>query len=539
MTRLRPMVVLAGLLMVAAILRGCGLGMVEIDPNSQLSFRIENGAAGSMRVSIDVQRPDDDAIDGASAASAGKGRGATTADQSITLQSDQAEVLVPAGGVTTGVLTCGDLISLIATDGANGTTVAQLTGAGTGTPGFDSGSTSSSGERFLIRGDDYACGDSIVLQLPGAQSGRLFVVPPGGTMPTTIIGDGADSGDDPGADEPTGAGGTVTFRLENATPTAADFTIDTTDTGDGAEESQVIDVRVPPGAFTSGDVDCGDSFVVSSAMVDGGDSSVLYEGDGTGTPGFDGESIGFNGERLLLFGDHFKCGDSVVVRVTDDGSGIGPSSSDEPRGQVTVFNSGAALPDPDLPDTDQLEGGDEPVEDGDDESITFVIVNQTGSTIQGNFAAGNGSLAKSGGTDVSDEFDVRVPPFSTSRGIKRCAQEYVLAMAHLEATGTTFSQGGGGSIFSGGGNVNFHGVVLTGDGTGTDGFDNNSIAVERGRLFQLGTHFECGDTITVTVTATNNQLKFDEEGEVITDEAGNPEILYGVGSGSAQVTAGG
>ncbi len=111
-------------------------------------------------------------------------------------------------------------------------------------------------------------------------------------------------------------------------------------------------------------------------------------------------------------------------------------------------------------------------------------------------------------------------------------------MAHLEATATTFSQGGG-TIFTGGGSVNFHGVVLTGNGTGTDGFDENSISVVRGRLFQLGTHFECGDTITLTVTATNNQFKFDEEGELITDESGNPDILYGVGSGNAAVTPGG
>lgn len=532
MTRLRPLAVLGALLVVAAGLRGCGLGMIEIDPNAQLSFRIENGAAGPVRVSIRVgggEAP----IGGASVEGAAKGRGASVSAQSITILSNDAEVLVPGGGVTSGILGCGDLITLSASDGTNGTTTAELTGAGTGTPGFDSGSTSADGERFLLRGTDFQCGDSIVLQLSDAESGRIFVVPPGGTMPTTIIGDGADAGGPTTNDQPVSSGaGTITFRLENATPTDADFTIDPADADAAGDETRAIDVRVPAGAFSSGEIECGTSYVVSSAMVDDDATSVLYEGNGTGTPGFDDESIGFDGERLLLFGDHFKCGDSIVVRVTDDGTGIGPSSSDRPRGWVTVFSSGESLPDPDLPDPDQA------VDEGTEDSITFVLVNQTESAIQGNFAAGNGSLASSGGSDLSEEFDVRVPGFSTTRGIKSCAQEYIVAIAHLESTSTTFSEGGG-TIFSGGGSVNFHAVVLTGDGTGTDGFDENSISVVRGRLFQLGTHFECGDTITLTVTATNNQFKFDEEGLLITDEAGNAEILYRVGSGTAAVTPGG
>lgn len=532
MTRLRPVAVLGALLIVAAGLRGCGLGMIEIDPNDQLSFRIENGAVGSARVLIRVGGQAD-SIDGAPVNAAAKARGTSLSAQSITILSNEAEVLVPGGGVTSGVLGCGDLITLSARDGTNGTTITELTGAGTGTPGFDSGSTSDDGQRFLLRGSDFQCGDSIVLQLSDAESGRIFVIAPGGTMPTTIIGDGADTGDPTTNDESTGGGaGTITFRLENATPTDADFTIDPADAEAAGDETRVIDVRVPAGAVSSGEIECGTSYVVSSAMVDEDATTVQYEGHGTGTPGFDDESIGLNGERLLLFGDHFKCGDSIVVRVTDDGSGIGPSSSDLPRGLVTVFGSGESLPDPDLPDPDQSP------EEEPEASITFVLVNQTPSTIQGNFAAGNGSLASSGGSDFSDEFDVRVPPFSTTRGIKSCAQEYIVAIAHLEGISTTFSEGGG-TIFSGGGSVNFHGVVLTGDGTGTDGFDENSISVVRGRLFQLGTHFECGDTITLTVIATNNQFKFDEEGFLITDEAGNADVLYGVGSGTAMVTPGG
>ena len=82
-------------------------------------------------------------------------------------------------------------------------------------------------------------------------------------------------------------------------------------------------------------------------------------------------------------------------------------------------------------------------------------------------------------------------------------------------------------------------AVLGGDGTGTEGFDSSSIAVVRGRLLQLGTHFECGDVITVTITATNNQIAYDEEGNPVTDEYGNPTIKYNVGLGFVTVTSGG
>ena len=114
----------------------------------------------------------------------------------------------------------------------------------------------------------------------------------------------------------------------------------------------------------------------------------------------------------------------------------------------------------------------------------------------------------------------------------------MIAASHLESTGTTYAQGGV-DIFEGGGNVNFHAVVLAGDGTGTEGFDSNSIAVARGRLFQLGIHFNCGDTITVIVTATNNRIKVDDLGLPVLDEAGDPQIHYGVGEGNVYITHGG
>lgn len=44
--------------------------------------------------------------------------------------------------------------------------------------------------------------------------------------------------------------------------------------------------------------------------------------------------------------------------------------------------------------------------------------------------------------------------------------------------------------------------------------------------------------ITVTITATNNQLRLDDEGNPVTDEFGNPQINYNVGNGFVTVTGG-
>lgn len=80
-------------------------------------------------------------------------------------------------------------------------------------------------------------------------------------------------------------------------------------------------------------------------------------------------------------------------------------------------------------------------------------------------------------------------------------------------------------------------IVLTGARTGTEGFDSNSLAVSRGRLFQRGIHFEYGDVITVAIAATNNQFRFDDEGMIVLDAFGNPTIQYNVGSGQVTVTS--
>lgn len=333
------------------------------------------------------------------------------------------------------------------------------------------------------------------------------------------------------------AGPSVALRVDNATPDTVEVRVtvaaslvnasDRESTLDDVMPRSETDVLVSGDSATTGIVPCGNVMTVVAGAPGAQSTSVVLTGDGTGTPGFDSGSVGENGERFLLLGSHFSCGDTVVVQVLSANSG-----------QIVVIGPGDAVPDlgpvpvdPDSPDTPDIG----PVDPGGE--LTLIVVNAVESTVQVNFASGSGTLASSGGVDVSSEIDVRVPPGATSVGTGVCAEEYIIAAAHLEATGSTLTAGGT-AIFDSGGNVNFHAVALTGDGTGTEGFDSNSLAVSRGRLFQQGVHFNCGDILTVVITATNNQFRFDADGMIVLDAFGNPTIQYNVGFGQVTVTSG-
>ena len=513
----RPVLCGFGVAVLGAVgLVGCHLGWIDIVPEQFVGFRIENGTPNTLNIAIVVEVPTPQQTDGNTLD--------TEADKTIS----QTDVVVPGGNVTTGTVRCGDVITVSAHSADSLSTPIQLSGDGTGTPGFDAGSVGNAGERFLLFGTHFDCSETVVIQFPSSGAGRITVLDQGLPLPDSVISPGSADPSDPIQPTP----GTATFRLDNVTPTAVDVTI-TAQPEDGSTTTETSPaVRVPAGQYSAGTYECGPTYVITATMTDGSASTVLLTGDGTGTIGFDSSSIGLAGERSFVFGEHYVCDETIVVRITDDGSGIGVSTSDTPLGEVRVYGSGETIPDPDLPDLDQLD------ESELTEEITLVVVNAVESTLQINFATGNGTLASSLGTDVSSEFDVRIPPGATTVGTGVCAQEYMIAASHLESTGTTFTQGGV-DIFEGGGNINFHAVVLTGDGTGTEGFDSNTIAVARGRLFQLGTHFNCGDTITIIITATNNRIKLDSEGDVVLDDFGKPTIQYGVGDGSVYVTPGG
>lgn len=343
---------------------------------------------------------------------------------------------------------------------------------------------------------------------------------------------------------------TMTLRVNNATQDTVEIRVTVSasiastsdpnsDPGSATEDvapPSETDVLISGGSETVGTIPCGNVITVVAGAPGGLATTIVLSGAGTGTPGFDSGSVGANGERFLLRGTHFACGDTVVVQVLSANSG-----------QVVVVEPGEDVPSldalpagPDSPDTtDSDDPADSPGTVPIDQSaeVMLIVVNAVESTVQVNFATGSGTLASSGGVDVSSEIDVRVPPGATTVGSGVCAEEYIIAAAHLEATGSTFTSGGT-EIFESGGNINFHGVSLTGDGTGTEGFDGNSLAVSRGRLFQRGIHFECGDVITVAITATNNQFRFDDEGMIVLDTFGNPTIQYNVGFGQVTVTSG-
>lgn len=499
------------------LIGSCGLGYIDIEPAESLEFRIINAAPAAAEVTITVMSAKLDGED-------------VEIDDRTGLGKADVTVRVPTGNASDGHILCGEELTITAASGTTSTTI-QLTGAGTGTPGFDSGSVGTNGERFLIAGTHYICGDTILIELQSSQRGVITAVAAGEPLPdTSDVGSTADDGTtEPAASD----GAAVVFRLENATGTAADITIlpDLQD-GDHEDLPTGTKVRIPAGEFSMGELACGGTFVVTASIADANESAVMLSGDGTGTAGFDSSSIGLNGERLLAFEEHYACGASIVVRITDDGSGIGPNTSDTATGLIEVFASEEPLPEPNLPDPDAVS---DPVLT---DEINLVVINSVESTIQVNFATGSGSLADSGGTSITSEFDVRVPPGSSTRGIGACAQEYVVAASHLEAIGTTVTTATDDGLFDGGGNVTFHGVVLTGDGTGTEGFDSNSIAILRGRLLQLGTHFACGDTITIEVIATNNQIELDANGSPVLDSFGNPNIKYNIGVGTVSVTSG-
>jgi hypothetical protein len=518
----RPVELVLLILAAAVVLPGCGLGYVDIVPEESVSIRIENDAVDPAEVTVSVEwaASSDEGTATKSLLKKGTGKAAK-------LLSD-ALIRVTGGNVSSGEVLCGEMITVAAVLGeAAAAQNVSFSGEGTGTAGFDSGSMGTDGERFLLAGDHFECGDMILIRISAAGNGEVFVLPEGTPLPDPIV-----PPDDTDPTEPTTTDPEeVAFRLENATATTVDITITPEQDTAADEPETAVSIRVAGGQFSAGEIACGQTYAVAAAIGGTDATAVLFSGEGTGTIGFDSSSIGVSGERLLLFGEHYACGNTIVVHVSDDGTGIGLSTSDTPLGELRVYTTGQTVPEPELPDPDNLD------EDPLQEEVTLVLVNGVESCIQVHFAAGTGSPASTDGSGVLGDFDVRVPAGLATTGSGICAQEYVISAAHLETLQSTYTQSSG-DTFASDGSVNYHAVVLHGDGTGTEGFDSNSVAVVDGRLLQLGTHFNCGDTITVMVTATNNQLQRDANGDAVVDQFGNPTIQYGVGTGSILVSPG-
>lgn len=479
-------VVLAG----SAVVAGCGLGYIDLPPEpSPLILRIENSATDLVEVTV-TSSP----IGGAPTEEGGEEGG-----ESPGAIGHAATVRVESIRSSSGVLLCDEQLLLTAVVLGTVPQTVTLTGAGTGSLGFDSGSVGQNGERLLLAGMDFTCDDTIVVRVGADGTGDVVVVPPDGVLPDPLTPVDDEPEDDGGGDR------NVVFRLENATASTADVTVtpQAPDGGDPVEPARTV--RVPAGEFTAGVMTCGSTFVVAAAIAqddEGGGESVSFSGDGTGTIGFDGGSVGPSGERFLVFNEHYGCGETIVARIADDGSGVGLSTSPTPLGTINVFSDGQTPPEPDLPDPDQ--GGDDPDEPQGQTGI--IIDNQTESFVQLRFSTG--------GSESDLAFEVRVPAQTSTAGTTACAQEFIIAADHLERPDSVDGQG-------------FHTVILLGDGSGADGFDENNVGIDNTRTLKLGTHFECGDTIRVAITATNNTI-----------DPLTLLMVYGVGEGTVAVSSG-
>ncbi len=478
-----PVCLVIALTVLLGIGYGCGLGYLEPAPPVEgLAVRIENPTDNPVEIKISTSGLTDE--DGeVTPLDLGDGSAQRQAQVALT---NEAIIRVEAGATTTGVVLCNARIEVAASVIDTGLTPVTLAGDGTGTTGFDSGSVGLQGERVLFNTFDFECVDTILVRVNNPASGEVRVVRPGEEIPDPVDGGPAEERGD------------LTFRLDNATATDANIIISSTNTVEGVDPPGQILVQVPPGEYTAGTLPCGFTYKIEGT-IEGTSDSIVFDGEGTGTEGFDSGSVGPSGERFLQVDEHYLCKQTVVVTVTDDGTGVGSSVSETPTGTIDVYNYGEA-PAPNLP-----RPGDDGGDDGQTptEKVRVRIRNATTAFVQVNLTRGTGS----GDTSV----DVRVPPLASSEGTLECASRFTVEANHLEDADS--AQGSG-----------FHTVILLGDGTGADGFDGNNIGTDNTRTLRLDEHYECGDLIEVTIESTGNS--FDPD-------SGDP--IYGIGSGTVTV----
>ncbi len=80
----------------------------------------------------------------------------------------------------------------------------------------------------------------------------------------------------------------------------------------------------------------------------------------------------------------------MVVRLVDDGSGLGSSTSEGAAGIIQVFAASETVPAPALPEPGEIDAIDTA------ETVSIVVINDVESTIQVNFATGSGTAVLSG-----------------------------------------------------------------------------------------------------------------------------------------------
>lgn len=466
---------------------------------SAVALRIENATASTVDVTIEVLDANGELVSTApfnaidipvvtvtteavtystlepiGAAAARASGSSTTGDGEGTVTSGlgaQATVRVSGLAMSEGFLLCGETIKITATIEGEDTSV-LLTGNGTGTPGFDEGSVGETGERYLLSGIDFECGNGVVVRIDddGTTSGA--------TGRVAVVASGEGSPFDP-IDDPTGgdtnSNGTastkVLVQIDNRGSVIANATVlVTTTTGD-----QSHDVTVPPGDTTEGEFTCGTRLTLSATYPDsdateGTESLVILTGDGTGSLGFDESSVSPEGERILVVGQHVECGETVFVTLHDDVKPAGFTGIGVLGGTVQVLSAGETPVDDDT-------GDDTPADAAQD--VTIAVDNVTSAFIRVNVVAGT--------EGVGEEKDIFLPETGESSGTMACSDSYTVTAYSLLPEALT-------------GLLDEVLIVLTGDGTGTENFDSGSVGQLGQRLLLRDVHYTCGATFTVTIT---------------------------------------
>ena len=285
--------------------------------------------------------------------------------------------------------------------------------------------------------------------------------------------------------------GSVQFSTLQPIGASASQAAGATEAGLAATSSTV---QVPGQQTSDGDVFCAPVIKVTATVGEQA-TPVRLSGDGTGTPGFDSGSVGAEGERFLVQGDDFVCGQGVVMHIDDDGSGVGSSGSASAAGRLAVVDAGSASP---FDTTGGFTGGGTSggsSSGGSDMTSTGFGDGGSGQptdTIRvriDNRASRIASVDLLVGTTSGDQsFNANVPADAITEGDFACGTQLTITAGFPDPDNENVDPNGPQSL-----------VILTGDGTGSPGFDGSSVSLDGQRILVVGTHVQCGDTVLVTL----------------------------------------
>lgn len=250
-------------------------------------------------------------------------------------------------------------------------------------------------------------------------------------------------------------------------------------------------VQVPGLQVSEGGVFCAPVVKVTAAVGEE-DAPVRLTGDGTGTPGFDSGSVGEAGERFLVEGDDYFCGQAVVMSIDDDGTSVGGSESGSASGRIAVIEAGSGSPF-DNPFDAGADSGEGDSSGGADASTNSVgdqdVAADTIRVRIDNQASRIATVDLLVGTTSGDQtFNASVPADEITEGDFTCGTQLTITAGFPDPDSQEVDPDGPEAL-----------VILTGDGTGSPGFDGSSVSLDGQRVLVVGTHVECGDTVLVTL----------------------------------------